>query len=244
MQTLEIKNDTWFKQTDKKQAAKLDEANKVHVSAGKQIAITKIFPLHDKDNHLKFWLEDPLKGKITWFAYIGDLDLDDLEIDHEEETPKTNPEPSGTIWTPGQTINWNDFSCHVTANFTVGEFLQHDRQRIPTNKAVQDKIILIAKQLELIRTDWGSAIGLTSGYRPPAVNRRIGGASRSRHIQGDAVDVYPYNREFRRFEQFLDKNWFGALGYGVASKRGFTHLDCRNGKGWKTGGSKGVRWYY
>ena len=54
-----------------------------------------------------------------------------------------------------------------------------------------------------------------------------------------------FNRTFKdliQFQSWLDQFWFGALGYGA--KKGFVHLDQRNGKGWRTGGQKCVRWNY
>jgi hypothetical protein len=44
------------------------------------------------------------------------------------------------------------------------------------------------------------------------------------------------------FEDFLDNNWGGALGYGQAAGRGFTHLDLRGG-GWRRGMGD-IRWDY
>ena len=35
----------------------------------------------------------------------------------------------------------------------------------------------------------GEDINVTSGYRSPFYNRRVGGASRSRHMHGDAADI-------------------------------------------------------
>ncbi len=44
--------------------------------------------------------------------------------------------------------------------------------------------------LENVRRRNGNRpLGLTSGYRNPARNRRVGGASQSRHMYGDAADI-------------------------------------------------------
>jgi uncharacterized protein YcbK (DUF882 family) len=63
------------------------------------------------------------------------------------------------------------------------------------------------------------------------------------HLHGRGVDIRLVNpASWARFQAWLDQHWYGALGYGV--RRGFVHLDTRNGKGWRTGGEKGPRWNY
>ena len=79
-------------------------------------------------------------------------------------------------------------------------------------------------------------------FRSPAVNKAVGGSSGSQHLYGRAVDIKPANKDLIRFQSWLDQFWFGALGYGA--RKGFVHLDTRNGKGWKDSGKKGVRWNY
>jgi Peptidase M15 len=74
-------------------------------------------------------------------------------------------------------------------------------------------------------------IGVTSWYRPYAVNLAVGGVPDSQHITGAAVDIYPMEGGDQEFEDWLDNNWGGALGYGQAAGRGFTHIDLRPGAG-------------
>lgn len=140
-------------------------------------------------------------------------------------------------------VNWSDFDSHITENFTVGEFCNHDRRRIILTPELQKNAIKIITELQKIRDEFGAGITITSGYRPPLVNREVGGARNSQHLYAIAVDVKPSDgSSVYQFQSWLDQHWYGALGYGA--KKGFVHLDCRNGKGWKTGGTKGVRWNY
>ena len=134
-------------------------------------------------------------------------------------------------------INWQDFSARVSKYFTVGEVSNFDRARIvPAGTQIEANVLRLAAELDRLRELWGSPIKVTSWYRPPAVNARVGGVSNSQHLNGGAVDVYAANGRDAEFEAFLDRHWGNrALGYGIASGRGFTHLDLRPGR---------IRWNY
>ena len=141
-------------------------------------------------------------------------------------------------------VDWYNMDSQLGKYFTVGEYLRFDKNRIPTSKEVRQNSIKIISELDKVREAWGSGIIITSGYRDPSTNRRIGGASRSQHLRGSAVDIYPVNGKGLQFERWLDARWYGFLGYGMASGRNFSHIDNRNDKGFETGGSKGGRWRY
>ena len=74
--------------------------------------------------------------------------------------------------------------CQITSasNFTAQEF---------ACKCCGEMMIdqrLIGK-LELLRAEFGKPIIITSGYRCPKYNKEVGGAVRSQHLSGKAVDV-------------------------------------------------------
>lgn len=48
---------------------------------------------------------------------------------------------------------------------------------------------LLVRRLELLRRELGKPVPISSGRRCPVHNAAVGGASRSRHVYGDAVDI-------------------------------------------------------
>lgn len=199
---------------------------------------TSVFNKFKKDNKLT---HENMIGETTVNYLLKVLSEKDLI---EEDLPIVSPQQ--LKFTQAQLIpnpiRWNDFNCPVSKFFTVGEVTQWDTARIPSGKDIQRNILRMAKELDEIRLDWGSAIGVTSWYRPPAINRQVGGAYNSMHLWGHAVDIYPIGRNIVDFQNWLDDRWYGAFGRGSA--KGFVHLDLRNGKGFKDALPKGTRWLY
>ena len=56
--------------------------------------------------------------------------------------------------------------------------------------------------LDGIRGAWGSAIIVRSGYRCPELNEAVGGAKKSAHQAGYAVDCVPANNKKKEFFEF------------------------------------------
>lgn len=130
-------------------------------------------------------------------------------------------------------IDWSNFSSPVSQYFTVKEVTNGERRRIPTDPIVRANVVRLATELDKIREDWGGPIGVTSWYRPLAINRAVGSGDRSQHILGLAADIYPMQKDLFKFQAWLDSRWKCALGYGA--KKGFVHLDLRHGR---------IRWNY
>lgn len=83
----------------------------------------------------------------------------------------------------------------LTKHFTLEEFTRSTTaNRLKIDNRVPDSLMpnvqLTAIKLELVRKALGKPIIITSGYRCPALNARVGGTATSAHTQGLAVDFH------------------------------------------------------
>jgi uncharacterized protein YcbK (DUF882 family) len=182
-------------------------------------------------------------GFNTWFLFPdhwmieGGPRMDYLEANHSKAAKESTPIDKEKIdW-------WDSKDKMISKFFSEQDVINGDDRRIPVKGSeVEIAVYAMAAELDKIREEWGHPIGVTSWYRPYAVNLEVGGVSNSQHITGGAVDIYTLDGREYEFEDFLDRHWGGGLGYGVASGRGFTHLDLREG-GWRHGPGT-IRWTY
>lgn len=143
---------------------------------------------------------------------------------------------AGTAQQPQQAANakpGDPFSTKLTPHFTLGEFALGDPARRFTAQHQVDTAIELATFLEKVRTAFGGKrITITSGYRPAAINRAVGGASSSEHLYDapgvGAVDFFVDGASIWAVQDWCDKNWPHSLGYGAP--KGFCHLGIRLGR--------------
>ena len=132
------------------------------------------------------------------------------------------------------------FYTKLTPHIAIGEFaLFKEERRFAADYQIKTAAEL-AEFLEKVRAQFGGKpIIITSGYRPTAVNRMVGGASSSEHLFNDqdvgAVDFYVKGEDIYKVQAWCDKNWPYSLGYGAP--KGFVHLGMRRGR-------PKVRWDY
>jgi uncharacterized protein YcbK (DUF882 family) len=74
----------------------------------------------------------------------------------------------------------------LTNNFNLNEFNKHN---FPLTETILRNIQELAKNLQVLRDEVKKPIKITSGYRDPSFNKKIGGATQSRHITGQAADL-------------------------------------------------------
>lgn len=85
----------------------------------------------------------------------------------------------------------------ISENFSFAEFenTQYADLRIAnviTSVEVRDNIIeLVHNILQPLRAVYGKPLTITSGYRCPELNKRVGGSPTSAHLKGLAADIVP-----------------------------------------------------
>jgi hypothetical protein len=214
---------TWLKK-EPVQAAELGEKEKVLVPAGKDYAVVAYME-RAADAHARVELA---AGAGTWFVF---------------EPHWRKVISSGEAMRPE--VDWGDFSCMITPNLSVGEVLQFDKRRVPGPAAsVRTRLLRTAAEFQRVREAWGQPLGVTSFYRPEPINAQVGGVSGSRHVTGEAFDVYPLDRSLDSFYQWIRARWTGGLGDG--RRRGFVHMDTRGGGGFVPGAGArpAAEWLY
>ena len=89
--------------------------------------------------------------------------------------------------------------------------------------------------LQKLRREWGRPLRVNSAYRDPAYNKKVGGAKRSKHMEGKAFDISVVGwteeekEEFKELAYTIGFRGFG--GYGT-----FIHIDISTPRRW------GQRW--
>ncbi|WP_008317241.1 D-Ala-D-Ala carboxypeptidase family metallohydrolase [Leptolyngbya sp. PCC 6406] len=138
--------------------------------------------------------------------------------------PVPPPQPARPArWTPSNLKL--EMSIVANGNFTWAEATRAGT-RMPKDQATVDAIIRIATLGQEARDRIGRPFLITSWYRPPAVNARVGGASESRHIVGDAIDFYCNGITGQQLYWSLDPWWPGGLGR-YSQYPYLCHLDAR-----------------
>jgi len=82
----------------------------------------------------------------------------------------------------------------LSKNFTVAEYIKsqtatrHEIDNSLSEEHLENAKKLFANVVQPIREKFGVTI-ITSGYRSPELNAKIGGSSKSQHCKGQAVDL-------------------------------------------------------
>ena len=107
-------------------------------------------------------------------------------------------------------------------------FLPHSASRIETR--LRNILIRIAKS-------WGQNLTITSAYRSPEYNKKVGGAKKSMHQQGKATDIvmtgYSNSDRAKFIEIAINE---GISGVGVYNT--FIHIDTGGKRAWGSNGSR------
>ncbi|MEM6452925.1 MAG: D-Ala-D-Ala carboxypeptidase family metallohydrolase [Cyanobacteria bacterium P01_D01_bin.105] len=245
---MEAVKETWLKKSPDPVELVLPE-HKKHCAPGKRYEVESF--KRERDNH---YLVRLAHGLGDW--YIFDSAEDNhwdttWENDHRESdelgvlTAETRlemiqKESAGKQPVGARLTKDMPFDTLITPHITYGEFALYQEARRFTQNYQCKTAYEICLFLEDCRQHFGNKpIIITSGYRPPAINRACGGASDSEHLYDHqdkgAIDFWIDGVDTFELEDWCDKNYPHSVGYGA--KRGFIHLGFRPGKG-------RIRWPY
>ena len=112
-----------------------------------------------------------------------------------------------------------DGNKKVSTNFKVREFSCADGS---------DPIFIspeLVSVLQNIRTHFGKPVTITSAYRTPTHNKKVGGVNDSMHLYGAAADIKIKDITPHQVAQYAEKLLTGKGGIGVYNS--FVHIDIR-----------------
>ena len=85
-------------------------------------------------------------------------------------------------------------------------------------------------KLQALRDRLGKPLIVRSAYRSPTHNRAVGGAPRSKHLDGTAFDIAMANHDPVAFEEAARA--VGFKGFGFYPRSGFMHIDLGPPRMW------------
>ena len=115
---------------------------------------------------------------------------------------------------------FNQSTHQVSKHFKVKEFAQKDFRC--------DKVVVYTELIDVledIRAHFNEPVIITSGYRTPEYNAKIGGAKNSQHTKGSAADIKVSGIPAREVQKYLKHKYPDK--YGIGSYLTFTHIDIR-----------------
>jgi uncharacterized protein YcbK (DUF882 family) len=118
---------------------------------------------------------------------------------------------------------FNQGTHQVSEHFKVKEFAQKDYQ---CDEVLIDSELI--KVLEDVRTNFKMPVIITSGYRTPEYNKKIGGVKNSQHTKGTAADIKVKTVPASEVQRYLNRKYPDK--YGIGRYENFTHIDVREKK--------------
>lgn len=108
-------------------------------------------------------------------------------------------------------------------NFSPAEIACRGTGQLKLHPEAMDK-------LQSLRDRLGKPLIIRSAYRSPEHNRAVGGATRSKHMDGTAFDIAMSNHDPVAFEAAARE--VGFLGFGYYPRSGFMHIDLGPARSW------------
>lgn len=224
---IKFREDSFLK-VNTKDSSKLGDKDKVKVRKGMTIEISAYL---QEGNHTKFTIKyrnDDIEGLNTWYAFNNHISIEHDGKNIFPSLPLLNELKGGKkILLPKFGTVYCNEPIIKDGNFTWGE-ATHNGERTTNDSSIVDGMYRIAELAQKARDQINEPFRITSWYRPPAINRRIGGASNSRHLYGDAIDFYVKGMSAKQLSQALEW-WPGGMGT-YSNMPHILHLDARGYK--------------
>jgi uncharacterized protein YcbK (DUF882 family) len=129
-----------------------------------------------------------------------------------------------------QNKSLDNLEQNLSKDFKLKEF--RSRDGAPFTNEVYQNLIVLAKNLQILREYVKKPITINSGYRSPEYNKKIGGASQSQHMKGRAGDIVIKGMTpaevANTIEQLINAGKMQQGGLGRYPN--FTHYDVRGTK--------------
>ena len=158
-------------------------------------------------------------------AAMGQVYYDKYAKGVENTTMATNTYKKGQKTKLSENFNSSEFDCHGSG--------------CCSETIVNPKLV---EYVQKIRDHFGKYITVTSGYRCPVHNKRIGGATGSRHSKGDAADIVVSGVAPREVAKYAESIGIKGIGlYETNADGHFTHVDTRDVKSFWYGQNEAKR---
>ena len=116
-----------------------------------------------------------------------------------------------------------DGETKLTDNFKIKEFRCKDG-----SDEIFTDVDFVKKKLQKIREWAGAPIIINSAYRTATYNEKVGGASKSYHVKGQAYDIVVKGKTLDAVCKYAES--IGVLGIIQYPNKGFVHIDSRTTK--------------
>jgi uncharacterized protein YcbK (DUF882 family) len=90
--------------------------------------------------------------------------------------------------------------------------------------------VKLIELLEVVRTHFNKPVIINSGCRCPEHNKKVGGASKSKHMEGIAADIVVKDVDPAEVRRFITAH-VGEYWAGIGKYKTFTHVDSRTNPG-------------
>lgn len=158
-------------------------------------------------------------------AAMGQVYYDKYAKGVENTTMATNTYKKGQKTKLSENFNSLEFDCHGSG--------------CCSETVINPKLV---EYVQKIRDHFGKSITVTSGYRCPVHNKRIGGATGSRHSKGDAADIVVSGVAPREVAKYAESIGIKGIGlYETNADGHFTHVDTRDVKSFWYGQNEAKR---